>query len=1035
MTERGLKDKVNLLQLENENLKKEILNLRETLYAKGKRETGAPGQSRRAGEQEPSSLSEEAIHRLIPGVMNEAVFTLDARGTILFCNRKFSEFLNQPPDKLTGADIFNYIPEQQHDRFRYLINQGLVSKGSGEIVFIPSSPGVQILFRLDIYPLPSSLNGGVCVVCTDITLLRKTEEELFLAKSELEQRINQRTEELKSINKELNSARVAALNMMQDAVEAKSIAEKLNSDLMNEIAGRKQFEQALSQSEERFRHLFEENLAIMYMSDAKTGRILDVNNAAVAYYGWSKEEMLTKSIFDFNTLPAEQLKQEIEKAALSTQIHFEFQHRRADGTVRDVEVFSSRLKLKDEYFLHSIIIDITERKRIQQINTLQHSLAVAVVNSDSITELLDVILHELTGLIDIKNLYFATYNEETRMLRDIYSRDQMDTIEEWSAENSLTGLILNQKGPLLLHKEEILELMEKGSVELIGTLPEVWLGVPLISGESKKGAVVIQSYDDPEAINQTTIEMLEVIAHELVIFLDRKYAQELAFKLTKAIEQSPVSVIITDRLGNIEYTNRHFTITTGYTPEEVKGKNPRILSSGETTKEVYQELWTTILSGKDWHGEIHNKKKNGELFWENVVISPVVNTRGEIVNFFAIKEDITSQKAMLEELISAKDKAEQMSRLKSSFLANMSHELRTPLIAILGFSEILMDESKDEYDKEMSQLIHKGGIRLLETLNLILNLSAIEANKVDVKNEIVDSHIVLGEVIQLFGAMASKKDITLEKRLNAHYSMLLTDRQMFTQIFNNLLNNAIKFTNQGGVTISTKNAGSKIVISVVDTGIGISEADQQIIWEEFRQASEGYNRSFEGTGLGLTITRSFVNKLGGEISLESELYKGTTFTVTFPLWGEGAHQSILPNPDTEEHEPEPVIEPASVLPALLMVEDDDNAVNLVRMITRGIYTVDHARTSEDTLTAVREKKYDIILMDINLGRGGSGVVVTKQIRQIEEYKDTPIVALTAFALLGDREEFLSAGCTHYLSKPFNKKQLLALLKEISEKEL
>lgn len=265
--------------------------------------------------------------------------------------------------------------------------------------------------------------------------------------------------------------------------------------------------------------------------------------------------------------------------------------------------------------------------------------------------------------------------------------------------------------------------------------------------------------------------------------------------------------------------------------------------------------------------------------------------------------------------------------------------------------------------------------------------------------------------------------------------MLLTDRQMFTQIFNNLLNNAIKFTNQGGVTISTKNAGSKIVISVVDTGIGISEADQQIIWEEFRQASEGYNRSFEGTGLGLTITRSFVNKLGGEISLESELYKGTTFTVTFPLWGEGAHQSILPNPDTEEHEPEPVIEPASVLPALLMVEDDDNAVNLVRMITRGIYTVDHARTSEDTLTAIREKKYDIILMDINLGRGGSGVVVTKQIRQIEEYKDTPIVALTAFALLGDREEFLSAGCTHYLSKPFNKKQLLALLKEISEKEL
>jgi CheY-like chemotaxis protein len=133
---------------------------------------------------------------------------------------------------------------------------------------------------------------------------------------------------------------------------------------------------------------------------------------------------------------------------------------------------------------------------------------------------------------------------------------------------------------------------------------------------------------------------------------------------------------------------------------------------------------------------------------------------------------------------------------------------------------------------------------------------------------------------------------------------------------------------------------------------------------------------------------------------------------------------------------EPPEEPASYLPSLLMVEDDENAVNLVRIITKGKYSVDHARTSEAALDIVCRKQYDIILMDINLGKGGSGVVVTKQIRQIESYKNTPIVALTAFALMGDREEFLAAGCSHYLSKPFNKQQLLALLKEISkDKEL
>ncbi|QOJ27837.1 MAG: PAS domain S-box protein [Ignavibacteriales bacterium] len=859
-----------------------------------------------------------------------------------------------------------------------------------------------------------------------------SEDELSRANSELQQHINERANELERINAELNNSRLAALNMMQDAVEAKSIAEKLNASLTSEIAERKQFEEALSQSEERFRSLFEDNLAVMLMIDASNGRILDVNKAAVEFYGWKKEEMLSKTVFDLNTLSAEELMEDLRKVAANSKYHIDYKHRRADGSVRDVEVFASRLKVQNEYLIHEIIVDVTERKRIQRINMLQHNIAVAVASSETVSELLEIILSEAKTMINTENFFFAAYNEETGMLRDIYGQDQMDSIEEWSAEKSLTGYLLAHGIPLFLTRQDILQLEEAGDVEVVGTMPELWLGVPMISGKNKKGAVVVQSYDAPDAFDAFALEVLEIVAHELLLFIEKNHAQELAFKLTKAIEQSPVSIIITDRSGRIEYINPFFTQTTGYTFEEVKGKYPRILQSGETSPVLYHELWDTILSGNTWQGEFLNRKKSGELFWENAIISPVVNSRGEIINFFAIKEDITGQKQMVEELIAAKDKAEQMSRLKSSFLANMSHELRTPLIAILGFSEILMDESRDDYSREMSEMIHKGGIRLLETLNLILNLSAIEANKLDIKKEIVDSHAVLEDVVQLFSAMAAKKNLTLQRQFNARYSRLLTDKQIFSQIFNNLINNAIKFTSGGGVTVKTENTGSGLSVSVIDTGIGISEEDQQIIWEEFRQVSEGYNRNFEGTGLGLTITRKFVTKLGGDISVKSQLNNGTVFTVTFPLWEEGVHQSILPYTEHEDHQTPVIFESASELPVILMVEDDINAVNLVTMITKEIYIVDHARTSDEALQKAGSKNYDIIFMDINLGKGGSGVEVTKKLRQIPSYKDTPIVALTAFALMGDREEFLAAGCTHYLSKPFNRNQLLSLLKEISE---
>lgn len=354
-------------------------------------------------------------------------------------------------------------------------------------------------------------------------------------------------------------------------------------------------------------------------------------------------------------------------------------------------------------------------------------------------------------------------------------------------------------------------------------------------------------------------------------------------KLSLGIEQNSASVVITDPKGTIEYVNPHFTKVTGYALQEAIGKNPRILQSGQTPREVYVELWNTILSGNVWRGEFLNKKKNGELFWESVLISPMKNEKNLITNFIAIKEDITEKKKMIEELRQAKEKAEEMNRVKSSFFANMSHELRTPLIGILGYSEIMQEDTKLSKDYvSMAKNMNRGGKRLLETVNMILNISKINSDKQEARFEKIDIVAIVRETVNLFKAAALKKNLALNLFVKEETIICYADEKLLCDVFNNLVNNAIKFTEAGSVAVEIEIESKHVVIRVADTGIGIPQDKQGIIWEEFRQSSEGMGRSFEGTGLGLTISKKYVELMGGTISLESAEGKGSTFKVEFP---------------------------------------------------------------------------------------------------------------------------------------------------------
>jgi PAS domain S-box-containing protein len=363
---------------------------------------------------------------------------------------------------------------------------------------------------------------------------------------------------------------------------------------------------------------------------------------------------------------------------------------------------------------------------------------------------------------------------------------------------------------------------------------------------------------------------------------ERKKNEEQILKLSRGIEQSPVSVIITDIAGNIEYVNPRFTETSGYTFQEVVGKDASLLKSGLTPISVYKELWQTITSGIEWSGEIQNKKKSGELFWEQILISPIKNTSNIVINYLALKEDITEKKKIIEELKNAKEKAEEMNNLKSSFLANMSHELRTPMMGILGNAEIISISTEDEEIKDMASAIYTSGRRLINTLNLILDLSRIEANKENIDFEKLEIVSLVNDVVEHFTPAAKQKGLSLNYHCDDEYIFSLLDERLFREVLNNLINNAVKFTNQGSITVTLISDVDKMIIKVIDTGIGIPSASLSLIFDEFRQVSEGYGRNFEGTGLGLTITKKFVEKLGGKISVKSVLDEGSEFTIEFP---------------------------------------------------------------------------------------------------------------------------------------------------------
>ncbi len=396
---------------------------------------------------------------------------------------------------------------------------------------------------------------------------------------------------------------------------------------------------------------------------------------------------------------------------------------------------------------------------------------------------------------------------------------------------------------------------------------EVWLGTSLVPLRDESNKIV----------------SIMGISRDIT---QQKEAEEQIRKLSRGVEQSPATIIITDINGKIEYVNPKFTETTGYTFEEAIGKNPRILKSGEKSPEEYQLMWQTIKAGKEWRGEFHNKKKKGELYWEQASISPIKDSQGNITHFIAVKEDITEMKKLIEELFSAKDRAEHANKLKSEFLAQMSHEIRSPINITMNFSNLLKDALDEKLTPEIEEYfegIHTAGKRLIRTIGLILNASEIQVGsyeptwtKLDLMRDVFDS------IRTEYSITAKMKGLNFNIYCNTSETTVLGDRYSLNQIFVNLIDNAIKYTRAGEVELTiNRNQDQCIEVIVKDTGIGMSEEFMANMFEPFMQEERGYSRRYEGNGLGLSLVKKYCELNKAKISVQSEKGKGSKFTVTF----------------------------------------------------------------------------------------------------------------------------------------------------------
>lgn len=502
-------------------------------------------------------------------------------------------------------------------------------------------------------------------------------------------------------------------------------------------------------------------------------------------------------------------------------------------------------------------------------------------------------------------------------------------------------------------------------------------------------------------------------------------------RLSMVASKTNNGIIITDSRGHAEWINDAFSRLTGYDREEIIGKKPGIILQGkDTDKETIKRIGLAVRQGKSFSEVILNYTKTGEAYWIKLDCDPIKNDNGELTGFIGIETDVTQNYQNEQLLKEQKELATQLaedayaaSKSKSMFLANMSHEIRTPMNGVIGMCDLLLETPLNSEQKEYSEIIKSSAYSLLTIINDILDFSKIEAGKMTLETISFDLKDLLNSFVSIMKFAADAKDLEVKLEIGQNVGQNYEgDSVRLRQIMTNLVGNAIKFTEKGWVKVKCETHDQYLQFSIEDTGIGISEEQQKKLFDQFTQADSSTTRKYGGTGLGLAISKTLIQMMGGEIKVESVAGKGTKFIFDIHLIKSDKVTSEVKQSISSDYK-------FKGQARVLLVED--NVVNqkiACKVLSKMGLKVDTANNGQDALEKICNEDYKLILMDCQMPIM-DGYEATKKIREGHKGIDKliPIIAMTANAMVGDKETCLDAGMDDYISKPISKDQIFNCL--------